>query len=78
MCAGIVAQFVTGEDTLRDAAICAVVAGLVGLTSAAGWAAFGAALADAGSRAPRRLQVFNAAMAGTIVLGVVWLIGADL
>jgi threonine/homoserine/homoserine lactone efflux protein len=77
MCAGIVAQFVTGQDTLRDATICAVVAGLVGLTSATGWAAFGAALAD-WLRAPGRLQVFNAAMAGTIVLGVVWLIGADL
>ncbi len=77
MCAGIVAQFVTGADTVRDAAICAVVAGVVGLTSATGWAAFGAALAD-WLRAPRRLQLFNATMAGTIVLGVVWLIGADL
>jgi threonine/homoserine/homoserine lactone efflux protein len=76
MCAGVVAQFVSGANTVRDAAICAAVAGVVGLSSATGWAAFGAALAS-WLQAPRRLQLFNAAMAGTIVLGVLWLILAD-
>jgi threonine/homoserine/homoserine lactone efflux protein len=76
MCAGIVAQFVSGTDTVRDAAICAAVAAAVGLTSASGWAAFGAVLAT-WLKAPRRLQLFNASMAATIVLGVVWLVLAD-
>jgi threonine/homoserine/homoserine lactone efflux protein len=77
MCTGLVAQFVTGTDPLREALICAGLAGLVGLGSSAGWAAFGALMARWLST-PLRLRVFNGLMAATIALGVIWLILADL
>lgn len=76
MCVSIVAQFVTGADRLREALVCAVVAGLVGATSSFGWAAFGAVIGG-WLASPGRLRLFNAAMAGLIVLGVIWLIAAD-
>ncbi len=77
MCVSVAAQFVSGADVVAEALICAVVAGLVGLTSAAGWAAFGAMIAR-WLATPARVRVFNGAMAALIALGVVWLLRADL
>lgn len=76
MCISIASQFMTGTDPVGTALICAAVAVLVGLTSALGWAAFGAAIAG-WLRTPARLRAFNRAMAATIALGVVWLLTAD-
>jgi threonine/homoserine/homoserine lactone efflux protein len=77
MCTGLVAQFVTGADPVREALVCALVAALVGLTSSTGWAAFGALIAR-WLATPARLRAFNGLMGATIALGVVWLIAADL
>jgi threonine/homoserine/homoserine lactone efflux protein len=77
MCAGLVGQFVTGTQPLREALICAAAAGIVGFTSSTGWAAFGALIARWLST-PARLRAFNGLMGATIALGVVWLIAADL
>ena len=75
MCIGIAAQFVTGAHALREALICAAVAAAVGLPSASAWTAFGAAIGR-WLGTPLKVRVFNAAMAGLIVLGVVWLLAA--
>jgi threonine/homoserine/homoserine lactone efflux protein len=77
MCTGLVAQFVTGADPLREALICAALAVLVGLTSSTGWAAFGALIAR-WLATPARRRAFNGLMGATIALGVVWLVFADL
>ena len=77
MCTGLVAQFVTGADPLREALICAGLAVLVGLTSSTGWAAFGALIARWLATATR-LRAFNGLMGAIIAFGVVWLVFADL
>jgi threonine/homoserine/homoserine lactone efflux protein len=73
MCIGIAAQFVTGRNAVLEAAICAAVAAAAGLTSSSAWSGFGAAIGRVLST-PVRLRLFNGAMAGLIVLGVVWLL----
>jgi len=77
MAVSMISQFVTGVDPVREAALVAGIYLLVGLTSANGWAGFGAALQRFLSTRGRMLA-FNAAMAGLIVLTVVGLIFADL
>lgn len=72
MATGVSAAYVFGDAPLAEAVGVGVVFALVGLTSATGWAAFGAALrrflADGG-----RLRVFNIAMGVLVALSVVLL-----
>ncbi|MXU64931.1 LysE family translocator [Oceanomicrobium pacificus] len=72
MCVSVVSQFVTGTAPLREAAILALIALSMSLTSAHGWAAFGAALQRV-LNTPLRLRIFNIAMASFIALGVIYL-----
>lgn len=69
MAIGVASTYVTGTDPVREAAFCAGIFAAIGLTSASGWTAFGAALrrylAD-----DRRLRIFNIAMGLLIVLSV--------
>ena len=75
MTVSIGAQFVTGAHAVREALVCTLVAVACALSSALGWAVFGTVmgrwLAD-----PARLRLFNGAMAGLIVLAVVYLVTA--
>ncbi|MGB0496893.1 MAG: LysE family translocator [Rubricella sp.] len=77
MAISVLSQFLSGEDTVREAAIASGVFLCAGLTSAHGWAGFGAALQRFLST-PVRLRAFNGLMAGLIVLTVIGLLGADL
>ncbi|WP_316015842.1 LysE family translocator [Roseobacter sp. HKCCA0434] len=77
MAVSMITQFVTGQNPLSEAAAVAGVYALIGLTSATGWSAFGAALQRVLSTRAR-MFAFNACMAGLIVLTVVGLIFADL
>ncbi|MEM1267256.1 MAG: LysE family transporter [Pseudomonadota bacterium] len=61
--------FTAPETVLRDASILALLAALIGLTSASGWTGLGAALQRV-LAAPGRLRIFNIAMATMILLGV--------
>ncbi len=71
------AAFVGGAAPLREAALCAGVFLAAGLTSAHGWAGFGAVLRDwlAGGL---RLRLFNGTMGGLIALSALYLVAADL
>ena len=77
MCAGVVAQFITGRDVVVEASIAAAVSMGVGLASAHAWAGSGALLQNWLSRGAR-LQLFNVAMAGMIVFGVLYLLTSEL
>lgn len=77
MAVGVAAQFVDGRAPLADAAICAAVFSLSGLTSAPGWAGFGVAIGRMLST-PARLRAFNFAMGALIASSVVFLLLADL
>lgn len=77
MAVSMISQFVTGTAPLREAAVLSGIYALVGLTSASGWAGFGAALQRFLSTRTR-MMVFNVIMAGLIVLTVVALLFADL
>lgn len=77
MAISMISQFVTGDAPLLEAAAVSGVYALVGLTSANGWALFGAALQRYLST-PIRLRVFNGMMAGLIVLTVIALLTSDL
>jgi threonine/homoserine/homoserine lactone efflux protein len=72
MAVSTAAAFSTGAAPLREAALFAAVFVLSGLTSANGWAAFGAALRRALSSEPR-LRAFNALMGGLIGLCALYL-----
>ncbi len=76
MCISIAAQFMTGTDPVRSASICAGVAVIVGLSSALGWAAFGALIAR-WLDTPARLRRFNVVMATIHRARMVWLLGAE-
>lgn len=77
MAVSMISQFVTGDAPLYEAAVVSGVYLLVGLTSANGWAGFGASLQRFLSTRGRML-VFNSVMAGLIVLTVFGLLFADL
>ncbi|MHA3914666.1 LysE family translocator [Halovulum sp. GXIMD14793] len=77
MCVGVVAQFMTGENTLAEAATATGVAITSGLGSANGWALFGAAL-QRFLRTEGRLRAFNLTMAVMIVVGIFFLLTGDL
>lgn len=77
MAVSMISQFVTGAAPLREAAVVSGIYALVGLTSANGWAGFGATLRRFLSTRARMLA-FNAVMAGLIVLTVLGLLFADL
>ena len=77
MAISVISQFVTGQALVLEAAICAGVYAVCGLTSASGWAGFGAALKRFLST-PSRLQMFNAVMALLIVASIAMLLRSDL
>lgn len=77
MAISVISQFVSGQALLFEAAACAGAYVVVGLTSANGWAGFGAALRQFLST-PLRLKAFNGVMASLIVLTVIGLMSADL
>jgi threonine/homoserine/homoserine lactone efflux protein len=77
MAVSIPAAFVSGAAPLREAAICAGVLAVAGLTSAHGWAAFGSALRRLLST-DARLRAFNLAMGALIAASAVYLAVADL
>lgn len=77
MCVAVVSQFVTGAAPLREAASCALVFVASGLTSAHGWAAFGAGMGRVlGGGA--RLRAFNLCMGAMVAAGAAMLAVADL
>ncbi len=69
MCISIVSLFVAPDQVFAHAMIVSALSAAIGMTSASGWAGFGALmqryLAD-----PRHLRAFNMTMAGLILLGV--------
>jgi threonine/homoserine/homoserine lactone efflux protein len=71
------AAFVTGAAPVRDALVCAGVYVMAGITSAHGWAAFGAALRRWLS-SDRRLSLFNGAMGAMVAASALYLAVADL
>ena len=77
MCVGVVAQFLTGTNTLTEAAVATLIGIASGLGSAHSWAGFGAVM-QRWLRTPSRLKAFNLTMAGLVVLGVFWLLTGDL
>lgn len=77
MAVSTAAAFSTGDAPLAEAALFAGVFVLSGLTSANGWAAFGAALRRA-LAAPARLRAFNLTMGALIGLCALYLAVADL
>mgnify|MGYP005850386603 CR=1 FL=1 len=77
MAVSIPAAFVTGAAPLREAAICAGVLAVSGLTSAHGWAAFGSALRRLLST-DARLRGFNIAMGALVAGSAAYLAVADL
>jgi threonine/homoserine/homoserine lactone efflux protein len=76
MAVSTAAAFLSGAAPLREAAICAGVFVAAGLTSAHGWAGFGAALRRVLST-PLRLRLFNGAMGALIALSALYLAAAD-
>lgn len=70
MCISIVGQFLDPSQPYKTATIIAGVAMIGGITSATGWASFGAFL-QRWLKSPRHLHMFNYTMAGIIVLGVI-------
>jgi threonine/homoserine/homoserine lactone efflux protein len=76
MAVSTAAAFLSGAAPLREAAICAGVFVVAGLTSAHGWAGFGAALRRVLST-PLRLRLFNGAMGALIALSALYLAAAD-
>jgi threonine/homoserine/homoserine lactone efflux protein len=75
MCVAVVGQFMHGEHSIILAGILAAVATFGGITSATGWAVFGALL-QRKLRSPFRLKMFNLSMASIIVAGVVFALWA--
>lgn len=70
MAIGVVATYTTGAHPVLEAAAVAGVFVLAGLSSAHGWAGFGAALRDWLSHGSR-LALYNAAMGGLLALFVI-------
>lgn len=75
MAVSTAATFLTGAAPLREAAFCAGVFVLAGLTSSQAWAGFGAVLRRVLST-PLRLRLFNGTMGALIALSAVYLAGA--
>jgi len=73
MAIGVSATYASGAAPLMEAAIAAAVFALAGLTSANGWAAFGAALGRLLGTG-RRLRAFNAAMGLMLAASALWLV----
>ncbi|QHQ36969.1 LysE family translocator [Algicella marina] len=73
MAISIVSVFVSPDHVLLHSLIVAVVSAALGLTSASGWTGFGHAMQRVLAR-PGRLRAFNLVMAGTILLGVAYLV----
>jgi threonine/homoserine/homoserine lactone efflux protein len=71
------AAFVGGASPLREAAVCAGVFLLAGLTSSHGWAGFGAALRDWLAEGAR-LRLFNGTMGALIALSALYLAAAEI
>lgn len=69
MCISIIGQFLDTAHPYKSAAIIAIVSMVGGVTSATGWAWFGAML-QRWLKSPRHLHMFNYTMAGIIVAGV--------
>ncbi len=70
MCIAIVAQFVSGEAPVREAAICSAAFLGAGLTSSVSWAGLGSAIGRLLST-DRRLRIFNWCMAALVAASVV-------
>lgn len=73
MAIGTAATYASGAAPVVEAGIAAGVFTVSGLTSAHGWAGFGAALGRI-LGAGWRLRAFNAAMGGLLALSAVWLV----
>ncbi len=73
MCISVVSLFVREESVVQDALIISVLSCFIGMTSASGWTGFGHAMQRV-LAAPGRLRAFNLTMAGTILIGVFYLI----
>lgn len=71
------AAFVSGQAPLTEAVLCAAVFMGSGLTSAHGWAGFGAALRRLLAR-DETLRLFNAAMGALVAVSAIYLAAADL
>jgi threonine/homoserine/homoserine lactone efflux protein len=69
MCIAIVAQFVTGDNPVREALICSAAFLAAGLTSSISWAGLGSAIGRLLST-DRRLQAFNWCMAALVAASV--------
>jgi threonine/homoserine/homoserine lactone efflux protein len=74
---GVPAAFLAGVKPLAEAAICAAVFTASGLSSAHGWALFGAALRRALSSAAR-LRAFNVTMGLLLTASAAYLAASDL
>jgi threonine/homoserine/homoserine lactone efflux protein len=77
MAVSTAAAFISCAAPTREALVCAGVFVVSGLTSAHGWAVFGAALRRLLST-PLRLRLFNGAMGAMIALSAAYLAVADL
>jgi threonine/homoserine/homoserine lactone efflux protein len=77
MAVSTAAAFVSGSHPVRDAAVCAGVFTVSGITSAHGWAAFGAALRQWLS-SDLRLTLFNGTMGAMVAASAIYLAIADL
>lgn len=77
MCVGVVGMMPAGGNPVLQAGIVTLIGVFCGLTSAHGWAYFGASLQRLLST-PTRLKAFNLIMAGLVILGVFWLLTGDL
>lgn len=77
MCISVTAQFMTGVNTLLEAAICTLATLFAAASSATGWAYFGHSM-QGFLAAPRRALIFNLVMAAIIILGVFLLITGDI
>jgi threonine/homoserine/homoserine lactone efflux protein len=73
LCIGVSATFASGTAPVGEAAIAALVFAVSGLTSANGWAAFGAAIGRVLGTG-WRLRVFNIAMAILLAASAIWLV----
>lgn len=77
MAVSAAAAFMTGTAPLREAAVCAAVFTVSGLTSAHGWAAFGATLRRWLST-DLRLHLFNGTMGALIAVSALYLAFAEI
>ena len=77
MAVSAAAAFMTGTAPLREAAICAGIFALAGLTSSSGWAAFGASLRRWLST-DLRLHLFNGTMGALIAVSALYLAAAGI